>query len=58
MDNVILTPHLAFYTSEAMQRLEDETLERCNELLGGDPVQIKSTDPRLIAQQHGVIISR
>ena len=56
MDNVILTPHLTFYTKEAMQRLEDETLERCEELLGGRPVLIKSSDPRLTGQTRGVLI--
>jgi len=46
-DNVILTPHLTFYTAEAMHRLEAETLERCFEILEGREVQIKSLDPRL-----------
>lgn len=54
MDNVILSPHLTFYTCEAMQRLEDETLERCFEMLEGRPVLIKSRDPRLRAQRTGV----
>ncbi|MEM8647434.1 MAG: C-terminal binding protein [Pseudomonadota bacterium] len=54
MPNVILLPHLTFYTQEAMERLERETLERCQELLNGDPVLVKSTDPRLRAQWHGV----
>lgn len=54
MDNVILFPHLTFYTSEAMQRLEIETIDRCMEALEGRPVQIKSKDPRLLAQTHGV----
>ncbi len=31
--NVILTPHLAFFTDQAMERLETETLERCRELI-------------------------
>ncbi|MEM9631113.1 MAG: C-terminal binding protein [Pseudomonadota bacterium] len=53
-DNVILTPHLTFYTEQAMQRLESETLERCRELLNGHPVQVKSGDPRLRAQSAGV----
>ena len=30
MDNVILSPHLTFYTEEAMARLEEETLARCS----------------------------
>ena len=55
MDNVILFPHLTFYTQEAMARLEDETLERCFEILEGRPVLVKSHDPRLRAQTHGVV---
>lgn len=47
MDNVILSPHLAFYTVDAMERLESETLERCREIIDGRPVMIRSTDPRL-----------
>ncbi len=46
-DNVILTPHLTFYTAEAMRRLEEETLERCFEILEGREVTVKSGDPRL-----------
>lgn len=47
MDNVILLPHLTFYTVEAMQRLEGETLARCAEIIKGLPVTILSQDPRL-----------
>lgn len=47
MENVILFPHLTFYTAEAMQRLEVEILERCLEIIENRPVTIKSTDPRL-----------
>ena len=54
MPNVILSPHLTFYTEQAMERLERETLERCDEILNGKPVSIKSQDPRLRAQTHGV----
>jgi D-3-phosphoglycerate dehydrogenase len=54
LDNVILTPHLTFYTREAMQRLEAEVLQRCDELLQERPVLIKSRDPRLTSQVHGV----
>ena len=54
MDNVILWPHLTFYTAEAMQRLEDETLARCFEILDGRVVLVKSRDPRLRAQTAGV----
>ena len=54
MDNVILFPHLTFYTAEAMDRLERETFARCLEIIEGRPVRIKSHDPRLRAQVHGV----
>ncbi len=54
MDNVILSPHLTFYTAEAMERLERETLERCTEILEGRPVLVKSADPRL-QDQPGAI---
>jgi D-3-phosphoglycerate dehydrogenase / 2-oxoglutarate reductase len=54
MDNVLLWPHLTFYTVEAMRRLEDETLERCFEALQGRPLTVKSHDPRLRAQTRGV----
>jgi len=49
MENVILLPHLTFYTKEAMDRLEAETLERCKEIIEGRPVTIRSTDPRLLS---------
>ncbi len=55
MDNVILFPHLTFYTAEAMARLETDTLARCLEILQGRPVLVRSRDPRLRAQQHGVV---
>jgi D-3-phosphoglycerate dehydrogenase len=55
MDNVILFPHLTFYTAEAMHRLEQETLQRCFEILQGRPVLIKSKDPRLQGQKHSVV---
>lgn len=55
MDNVILMPHLTFYTAESMQRLEQETLERCSEVLEGRPLLIKSQDPRLLDQPCGVV---
>lgn len=55
MENVIMLPHLTFYTAEAMHRLEQETLQRCFEILQGRPVLIKSKDPRLQGQKHGVV---
>lgn len=54
MDNVLLWPHLTFYTREAMQRLEDAVLERCMEVLEGRPLTVTSRDPRLRAQAKGV----
>ena len=54
MDNVILSPHLTFYTREAMARLEADTLARCREVLEGRPVTIRSRDPRLRSQTRGV----
>lgn len=54
MEQVILWPHLTFYTHEAMARLEDDTLARCDEALRGGPVTVRSTDPRLRAQAQGV----
>ena len=55
MDNVILFPHLTFYTEEAMRRLTDDTLARSLEILEGRPVLIKSHDPRLRAQRQRVV---
>ena len=55
LPNVIMLPHLTFYTAEAMERLERETLERCDEALSGRPVLVKSRDPRLRAQGTGVV---
>jgi D-3-phosphoglycerate dehydrogenase len=54
MDNVIVSPHLTFYTQEAMARLEAETLARCMEVLEGRLVTVKSRDPRLRAQRKDV----
>lgn len=58
MDNVILTPHLTFYTEDSMQRLEEETLARCMEVIQNRPVSIKSKDPRLTAQTNGVVFTK
>ena len=55
MANVILFPHLTFYTEEAMRRLTEDTLARCLEILEGRPVLVKSHDPRLRAQRSGVV---
>ena len=55
MDNVVLFPHLTFYTEEAMRRLTDDTLARCREILEGHPVLVKSRDPRLRMQWQRVV---
>ena len=54
MENVILLPHLTFYTKEAMDRLEAETLDRCKEIIQGRHVTIRSKDPRLQAGDQKV----
>ena len=54
MDNVLVWPHLTFYTQEAMERLEEDTWARCQEAIDGRPITIKSHDPRLRAQTAGV----
>ena len=53
-DDVILFPHLTFFTQDAMLRLESDTLARCFEILEGQPVTVRSRDPRLRAQSVGV----
>ncbi|QYX55361.1 C-terminal binding protein [Roseovarius sp. SCSIO 43702] len=58
MENVILSPHLTFYTRDAMTRLEEETLARCAEIIEGRPVTIRSLDPRLRAQHEGVVFAQ
>ena len=55
MDNVLVWPHLTFYTQEAMHRLEEETLARCIEAIEGRMLTVKSHDPRLRAQTVGVV---
>ena len=57
LPNVVLVPHLTCYTREAMARLEAETLRRCDELLSGRPLLIKSHDPRLRSQTQGVVFT-
>ena len=56
-DDVILFPHLTFFTNGAMRRLEDDTLARCDEILEGRPVTVRSHDPRLRAQSAGVVFA-
>ena len=56
-ENVIVTPHLTFFTEEAMQRLSIDTLARSEEILTGQTVTVHSTDPRLLAQQGSVNVN-
>lgn len=56
-NDVILFPHLTFFTHEAMRRLEEDTLARCRELIEGRPVTVRSRDPRLLAQTSGVVFA-
>eukprot|EP01062_Namystynia_karyoxenos_P067147 TRINITY_DN61018_c0_g1_i1.p1 TRINITY_DN61018_c0_g1~~TRINITY_DN61018_c0_g1_i1.p1 ORF type:complete len:415 (+),score=102.11 TRINITY_DN61018_c0_g1_i1:76-1245(+) len=51
----IFTPHLAFWTAESRQRLEREALARCVEALEGRPLRVLSADPRLLAQDPGIV---
>lgn len=48
--NVILLPHLTFWTHDAMRRLEDDTYARITELIERRPVTVRSSDPRLKEQ--------
>jgi len=54
LPNVLMTPHLAFWTAEARDRLMEEALERSQELLTGKPLTVLSKDPRLVAQHTNV----
>jgi len=46
-DNVILTPHLAWYTEEAFQRVERDTLAGVRDILAGKrPKNLKNVDVR------------
>lgn len=54
MENVMLLPHLTFYTHEAMHRLEVETVDRLEEMIAGRPSLVLSRDPRLVSQKHNV----
>jgi D-3-phosphoglycerate dehydrogenase len=52
--NVILLPHLTFWTVEAMARLEEDVDARLKEMIEGRPVTIRSADPRLKNQPGAV----
>lgn len=56
--SVILSPHLTFYTLEAMERLEVETIQRCTEILTDQMVTVKSDDTRLAGQETMAVYKR
>ena len=44
-DNVILTPHLAWWTKEAFERVERDTLDGIREILAGErPRNLKNVE--------------
>ena len=52
--NVILLPHLTFWTEDALKRLEDDCYARLQEMIEGRPVEIRSKDPRLQGQANAI----
>ncbi len=40
MDNVVFTPHIAFFSKEAVKRIVDTTIENINAFLNGSPVNV------------------
>ena len=40
MKNVVVTPHNAFNTLEAVQRILDATVENIRRFVAGDPVNV------------------
>jgi len=39
-DNVVFTPHIAFYSQEALERILDTTIQNINDFVGGKPQNI------------------
>ncbi len=52
--NVVLLPHLTFWTREALLRLEADTYARIQEFAAGAPITIRSRDPRLAGQENAI----
>ncbi len=52
MDNVVITPHLAAWTHETWNRLQNEVLQTVIDVLEGRDTVIRSKDPRLQDQSH------
>lgn len=54
MPNAVLFPHLAAWTSDTWDRLQDEVTAHVFDVIEGRPLTIRSSDPRL-ADQSGCI---
>ncbi|MEM7440314.1 MAG: NAD(P)-dependent oxidoreductase [Pseudomonadota bacterium] len=50
MPNAVLFPHLAAWTSDTWDRLQDEVTAHVMDVLGNRPLTIRSRDPRLAGQ--------
>ena len=50
LDSVVITPHLAAWTHETWQRLQDEVVRHVMDILDGKDSVIHSLDPRLRGQ--------
>ena len=50
MPNVVISPHLAAWTVETWDRLQDEVTAHVQDILAGRPLTIRSNDPRLAGQ--------
>jgi len=54
MDNVVISPHLAAWTVETWDRLQDEVTAHVLDVLAGRPLMIRYHDPRLANQPRCV----
>jgi phosphoglycerate dehydrogenase-like enzyme len=50
MDNVVIFPHLAAWTTDTWDRLQNEVLDHVMNVLHDRDLIINSTDPRLANQ--------
>lgn len=57
MSNVVISPHLAAWTVETWDRLQDEVTTHVQDVLAGRHLTIRSNDPRL-AGQTGCVYER
>lgn len=54
MENVVISPHLAAWSHETWDRLQDEVTAHVLDVLAGRSLTIRSNDPRLAGQRHCV----